>query len=124
VAARLAADVEGRTAQSEPLVVVIDDGDELGESAAAAALLNLVRRGRDRNVRVLAAVERAAAHRAFGNWLREIRSDGTGLLLRPDLDVDGDLFGVRLPRGLRRSFPPGRGYVVDAGVAELVQIAS
>ena len=53
----------------------------------------------------------------------ELRNDGHGLLLRPELDLDGELLGTRLPRGFRRSFPPGRGYLVDAGAAELVQVA-
>jgi S-DNA-T family DNA segregation ATPase FtsK/SpoIIIE len=123
-AARLAAELDARSEADRPLVVVIDDAEELAESVAATPLLTLVRRGRDGGVRVLAGAERNAAHRAFGNWLRELRNDGQGLLLRPELDVDGELLGTRLPRGFRRTFPPGRGYLVEGGVAELAQVAA
>jgi S-DNA-T family DNA segregation ATPase FtsK/SpoIIIE len=107
-----------------PGVVVIDDGEELAETVSAAALESLVRRGRDIGVCVVAAAERQAAQRAFAGWLRELRKDEHGLLLDPDPDVDGDLLGARLPRRSNPVFPPGRGYVVDRGLVELVQVAS
>jgi DNA segregation ATPase FtsK/SpoIIIE, S-DNA-T family len=75
-------------------------------------------------VRVLCACERQAAQRAFGGWLRELRKEEHGLLLAPDADVDGDLLGVRLPRRTNPVFPPGRGYLVERGSIELVQVAA
>jgi S-DNA-T family DNA segregation ATPase FtsK/SpoIIIE len=104
-------------------VVVIDDGEELAESLGAAALETVVRRGRDVDVRVVAAVERQAAQRAFAGWLRELRKEEHGVLLDPDTDVDGDILGVRLPRRSNPIFPPGRGYLVQRGRVELVQVA-
>jgi S-DNA-T family DNA segregation ATPase FtsK/SpoIIIE len=106
-----------------PMVVVIDDGEELAESLAASSLETIVRRGRDLHVRVLCASERQAAQRAFGGWLRELRKEEHGLLLAPDADVDGDLLAVRLPRRTNPVFPPGRGYLVERGAIELVQVA-
>jgi S-DNA-T family DNA segregation ATPase FtsK/SpoIIIE len=82
-----------------------------------------VRRGRDLDVRVVCACERQAAQRAFGGWLRELRKEEHGLLLAPDADVDGDLLAVRLPRRTNPVFPPGRGYLVERGAIELVQVA-
>ncbi len=110
-------------AQPNPALVVIDDGDELAEALGAAPLETVVRRGRDLPVRVVAAAERQAAQRAFGGWLRELRKDQHGLLLAPDLDVDGDILGTRLPRRSSPVFPPGRGYLVERGTVELVQVA-
>jgi S-DNA-T family DNA segregation ATPase FtsK/SpoIIIE len=107
-----------------PAVVLIDDGEELAESLGAASLEQLVRRGRDARICVVAAAERQAVQRAFAGWLRELRKDEHGLLLDPDPDVDGDLLGARLPRRSNPVFPPGRGYFVDRGVVELVQVAS
>ena len=101
----------------------IDDGDELAEALGAAPLETVVRRGRDLPVRVVAAAERQAAQRAFGGWLRELRKEEHGLLLAPDLDVDGDILGTRLPRRSSPVFPPGRGYLVERGAVELVQVA-
>jgi S-DNA-T family DNA segregation ATPase FtsK/SpoIIIE len=115
-AARLA-DVEG------PAVLVIDDGDELAETLGSASLETLVRRGRDAGICVIAAAERQAVQRAFAGWLRELRKDEHGLLLDPDPDVDGDLLGARLPRRSNPVFPAGRGYYVDRGLVELVQVA-
>jgi S-DNA-T family DNA segregation ATPase FtsK/SpoIIIE len=83
----------------------------------------LLRRGRDRGVHVVAALERGQA-RHYAPWIRELRKDGTGLLLDPDLDLDGELLSVRLPRRSNAFFPPGRGYLVVNGTARLIQVAS
>ena len=107
-----------------PVLVVVDDGEELAEALGAAPLETVVRRGRDLPIRVVAASERQAAHRAFGGWLRELRKEQHGLLLDPDLDVDGDILGTRLPRRSSPVFPPGRGYLVERGTIELVQVAT
>ena len=124
-AAELAARVERRTLDGDnpPLVIVVDDGDELADTPGGRALETIVRRGRDLNARIVAAGERQAVHRAFSGWLREIRKDESGILLNPDLDVDGDILGVRLPRRSNLSFPPGRGFLIKRGVAELTQVA-
>jgi DNA segregation ATPase FtsK/SpoIIIE, S-DNA-T family len=107
-----------RPAGAPVVLVVVDDGGELSE---LMALETIVRRGRDGGVRLLAAVETHAAARAFGGWLREIRSVRRGLLLAPDPETDGDLLGVRLPRSSPVPPAPGRGYLVGAGAAELIQ---
>ncbi len=122
-ATRLALELEERAPGGRPVLVVIDDGEELAESMAAPALETIVRRGRDLDLRVLCACERQAAQRAFGGWLRELRKEEHGLLLAPDADVDGDLLGVRLPRRTNPVFPQGRGYLVERGTIELVQVA-
>jgi S-DNA-T family DNA segregation ATPase FtsK/SpoIIIE len=104
-------------------VVVIDDAEELAEGPGGIALETLVRRGRDHDVRLIVAVERQAAQRAFAGWLRELRKEEHGLLLDPDPDVDGDLLGTRLPRRSSQVLPAGRGYLVRRGAIELVQVA-
>ena len=45
-------------------------------------------------------------------------------MLRPDVDSDADIFGVRFPRRARTVFPPGRGYLVSRGELELVQVGA
>jgi DNA segregation ATPase FtsK/SpoIIIE, S-DNA-T family len=120
---RLVLELDRRSPGDRPFVLVVDDGEELAESAAAPAMETIVRRGRDLDLRVLCASERQAAQRAFGGWLRELRKEEHGLLLAPDADVDGDLLGVRLPRRTNPVFPPGRGYLVERGTVELVQVA-
>lgn len=125
LAQRLADEVRSRAEQPDPapLVVVIDDGDELTEGRTATALEQLVRRSRDAGTVVLAAVQTHVVHRTFGGWLTEIRKAKHGLVLMPDVDIDGEIFGVRLPRKTVRAFPPGRGYLIRRGACDLVQIA-
>jgi DNA segregation ATPase FtsK/SpoIIIE, S-DNA-T family len=123
-AATIATAVQARSGSEPPLVLVIDDGEELAESLAAPSLETVVRRGRDLGVSVVVAAERLAAQRAFTGWLRELRKDEHGLLLDPDPDVDGEILGARLPRRSNPVFPAGRGYLVDRGAVELVQVAS
>jgi S-DNA-T family DNA segregation ATPase FtsK/SpoIIIE len=109
-----------RPPAAPPVLVVVDDGTELSE---LTALETLVRRGRDAGVRVLAAVETHAAQRAFGGWIRELRNAQRGLLLAPDLDADGELLGVRLPRTALAPPAAGRGCMVADGAVEQVQVA-
>lgn len=105
-----------------PLILFIDDADELAEGPCAYALEPLVK-ARGEGLRVVAAAETLALHRSFGGWLAELRKHKQGLLLDPDVDLDGDLLGVKLPRRQKRAFTPGRGYQVTRGRIELVQTA-
>jgi S-DNA-T family DNA segregation ATPase FtsK/SpoIIIE len=125
-AERLAALVEERRpsgVREADTVLVVDDADELADGMAALSLETVVRLGRDLGVRVVAAAERHAAGSAFGGWVHELRKSKYGLLLEPDLDVDGDILRVRLPRWTSPVFPPGRGFLVDRGTVELIQVA-
>ncbi len=105
------------------VVIFVDDADELAEGIASLALEPAVRKSRDTGFRFVVAAETRSLHRSFGGWLHEIRKDRRALLLDPDIDLDGDLVGIKLPRKQQRSFPPGRGYLVERGEVELVQVA-
>jgi S-DNA-T family DNA segregation ATPase FtsK/SpoIIIE len=66
---------------------------------------------------------RTDALKMLGHWSVGVRRSRTGLLLQPDVQVDGQLLGVTLPR---RPTPPvrsGCGYRIDPGGFELVQVA-
>lgn len=106
----------------DPLLLFVDDADDLAEGPSSLALESLVRE-RGGRTRVIAAAESMALHRSFGGWLSELRKHKQGVLLDPDLDLDGDLLGVKLPRKQKRAFPPGRAYLVNRGRIELIQIA-
>ena len=115
---------EAANTADDRVVLVIDDGEELFESASAATLATLARRGRDSGMRIVAAVELRSALRAFGGWLAEVRKDRHGLLLQPGQEMAGELLGATLPRAAAgRPTPPGRGYLVVRGGVELVQVA-
>ena len=102
--------------------VFVDDGDELFDVPAADVLQETIKWARDNAIRFVIAVETHAAHRAFGGWIAELRKEKQGLLLEPDVDVDGDLLAVRLPRR-KQAFPPGRGYLATRGGGRLIQVA-
>jgi S-DNA-T family DNA segregation ATPase FtsK/SpoIIIE len=123
-AARLLEEVEGGVYFDRPAFLVVDDAGELTDARIAAMLERVVRLSRDTRLRVLAAVETGAARGIGSPWIRELRREGHGLLLQPDLDADGDLLGVRLPRRVAAPLVPGRGFIVVRGVAELVHVAS
>jgi hypothetical protein len=78
----------------------------------------------DRRSTTVVAAGRADALRAeYGHWTRVVRRSRTGLLLRPDREVDGELLGAVLPRHQLEPERTGRGYLVHGGSAELVQVA-
>jgi S-DNA-T family DNA segregation ATPase FtsK/SpoIIIE len=86
-------------------------------------LEELCRRGRDERIRVVAAVDNRWALRAYGGLVPELRRSKRGVLMAPDLELDGDLVGVRLRPPLETASLPGRGFLAQVGVNELVQVA-
>jgi S-DNA-T family DNA segregation ATPase FtsK/SpoIIIE len=116
--------LEAGELDGKPVFVFIDDGGELSESTVVSQLEQLVRISRDGSLRVVAATETSAARGIGIGWIRELRKEGHGLLLQPDLAADGDILSARLPRHVTAALTPGRGFVVSRGVAELVQVAS
>ena len=103
-------------------VIFVDDttdlDDEVDEELARLAALT-----RHTELRIVAAAESVLARRAYGGLVAELRRERRALLLQPDVDLDGDLAGVRLARRSLRPVPPGRGEWVERGVASLVQVA-
>jgi S-DNA-T family DNA segregation ATPase FtsK/SpoIIIE len=97
-----------------PALVLVDDADTVDE-------LDL-RELRD-GVHVVAAGRTDVLRGAYGHWTRAVRRSRVGLLLRPHLDLDGDLLGAALPRRVSVPMTPGRGFLVVDGAARLVQVA-
>jgi S-DNA-T family DNA segregation ATPase FtsK/SpoIIIE len=65
---------------------------------------------------------RPDAFRGMQPWQRMVSMSRTGLLLRPAPD-DGEVLRIRLPREAPMRALPGRGYLVEAGGLEQVQVA-
>lgn len=114
--------IESAASQTTPVLVFVDDAEELFDFGGSYEMENLVRAARKGLCRFVVAAEIQSARRALSGWFAEIRKEKSGLLLAPDLDIDGDLFAIRLPRWPRH-FPPGRGYLISRGQSELVQVA-
>jgi S-DNA-T family DNA segregation ATPase FtsK/SpoIIIE len=60
----------------------------------------------------------------FGHWTTTVRRSGLGVVLGPAGDLDGDLLACPLPRSWPLAPRPGLGWLVQAGRAQLVQVAS
>ncbi len=104
-----------------PLVVVVDDADRVDD--ADGALVGLAT-GRHPQAHLIAAVPPEAVRAAFGHWTAELRRSGTGLVMRPRSDLDGDVLGIPLlPRLTVSLSGPGRGVLVVGGEAIPVQVA-
>ena len=73
------------------------------------------------DLHIVAAGRADALRSAYGNWTQTLRRSRLGLALKPDIDRDGDLFGVTLPRKGPTQFAPGRGYLIADGQFELIQ---
>jgi DNA segregation ATPase FtsK/SpoIIIE, S-DNA-T family len=110
--------------QSAPSVLFIDDGGEIADAASVTRLERLVRVARDSSLRVVSSVEAGAARGIGVSWIRELRREGHGLLLDPDLAADGDLLGARLPRRVAAPMSAGRGFLIVRGTAELMHVAA
>jgi S-DNA-T family DNA segregation ATPase FtsK/SpoIIIE len=122
--ASLVQSFESGELDGQSVFVFVDDGGELNDAMALSQLERLVRVARDGSLRVIAAVETSAARGVGLGWVRELRKEGHGLLLQPDLAGDGDLLSARLPRRVPAPLGPGRGFLISRGTAELLQVAS
>lgn len=103
-------------------VVIIDDAEDLADTADGS-LARVTKRSRDLNIWVIVACDTQAAHRSHRGCIAEVKKDRHALVLMPDVDVDGDLAGVRFPRRTSIQFVPGRGYLVRRGIGSLMQVA-
>jgi DNA segregation ATPase FtsK/SpoIIIE, S-DNA-T family len=102
-------------------VVLIDDAEALEDPAGAVEAL-LKRRLPD--VHVFAAGRADLLRSAYGHWTQTVRRSGAGVLLRPDVDYDGDLLAVRLPRQAPAAVTVARGWLVNNGETGFIQAAT
>jgi S-DNA-T family DNA segregation ATPase FtsK/SpoIIIE len=101
-------------------LVLVDDAESLDDSGGVLERLStadlpgllFVAAGRNDGIRT-----------GYSHWTRPLRRSKLGVLLRPDVDLDGDILGASLPRRAPVAMVPGRGYVVNSGDAELIQVA-
>ncbi len=115
--AELAAEI---AAAEHPQLLLIDDADVLDDPTRA--LTNLFATPLAHLHAIVAG--RADALRSLGHWSVGVRRSRVGVLLQPDLQVDGPLLGVTLPRRPAPPARPGCGYRIDPGGFELVQLAA
>ncbi|MBF4584520.1 FtsK/SpoIIIE domain-containing protein [Curtobacterium sp. VKM Ac-2887] len=104
-----------------PVLLLIDDAERFEDGdQAIATLLTTERPG----LCVVAAGRSADLRSLYSHWTRAVRKSRCGVLLQPDVDYDGELLGVTLPRRAPVALTVGRGYAASGGTVRLVQTAS
>lgn len=118
-AGELAELVDQLRAREGRRLLLIDDADCLEDPTRA---LSELASGSEPGLHVIAA-GRSDGLRGIAHWTAGLRRSRTGLLLMPDLQMDGALFGIALPRRPNPPQRPGCGDLVIAGAIELAQVA-
>lgn len=107
-------------AETGPVLLLIDDAHSFDD--LDGTIKGLLTSGQP-NLRVAAATSADTFRNLHGHWTKWLRQSKAGILLKPNIDLDGDLLGVTLPRRAPVAMIRGRGYLVQNGETEVVQVA-
>jgi hypothetical protein len=102
-------------------LLLVDDLPELLDPALDDAIERLVNLQREAAFALVVSSGPADLRQAYSGCLSHIRKARKGILLTPDLVVDGDIFNVTLSRTHIPS-SVGRGYLVDGPEAVFLQL--
>lgn len=102
--------------------VVVDDAELMSDSMLAEPLSRILLSGRDADHGIILAGSTSDLGRAYAGFVPVALKSRCGVLVAVESPGDGDLFGVRLPRGAGPG-PLGRGLLIRPGTAAPVQIA-
>jgi S-DNA-T family DNA segregation ATPase FtsK/SpoIIIE len=105
-------------AEGRPVLLLVDDVEAVDPDGRV--LPDVLARP---DLVVVAAGRADTLRGLYSHWTRTVRQSRAGLLLQPDIDLDGDLLGVRLPRRTTTAIGPGRGYLCADGEVDLLQVA-
>ena len=112
--------VDDATGTSRLTLVLVDDAESIDDAGGVLERLSTSDRP---GLLFVAAGRNDGIRTGYSHWTRPLRRSKLGVLLRPDVDLDGDILGASLPRRAPVAMVPGRGYVVNSGEPELVQVA-
>ena len=102
------------------VLVVIDDVERIEDPQGKLAQLLA---DDTEFLRIVLAGRADVLRSAYGHWSAAARRSRHGLALRPNPEIDGDLWHTPLPRRLNVRGGPGRGVVVRDGSHAIVQVA-
>lgn len=103
------------------VLVVIDDADRIDDPGGHLARLLA---SDDARLRIVLAGRGDVLRSMYGHWSAAARRSRHGLALRPNPDVDGELWQTPLPRRLQVRGGPGRGVLVGDGICTVVQVGT
>jgi S-DNA-T family DNA segregation ATPase FtsK/SpoIIIE len=108
-------------AHQGPVVMFIDDAEQFDDAdGAITGLLSAARA----DLHVIAAGRSDILRSSYGHWAKKtLAVSKIGVIIRPNIDLDGELLGATLPRRSPVRMMTGRGYAVHNGDIELVQVA-
>ncbi|MEY9935291.1 S-DNA-T family DNA segregation ATPase FtsK/SpoIIIE [Catenulispora sp. GP43] len=107
-----------------PLVVLVDDGDVLKDAPAGRVFSDIIANVADVTRALVVAGEAEELGVGFSGWHTELRKARRGLLLSPQGTTDGNLIGIRVPRGaVGGQVQPGRALLhLGDGALSTVQV--
>jgi S-DNA-T family DNA segregation ATPase FtsK/SpoIIIE len=99
-----------------PVLALIDDGHRLDGEGLRELLQEACA-----HLHLVVSVANTALRASFGHWTRRLTESRTAVLLCPDVDLDGELLGVHLPRRAPAEGGVGRGWLVADGTTTYLQ---
>ena len=116
-------EVEALMEPEGPVVMVIDDGELLKHMDADDYVRTVIRTGTDTGKAVVLGGDSSDVGSGFTGWQVDVRGR-QGVLIGPQSTSEGELIGVRLPRGSAGGRPsPGRGMAnLGDGVLQTIQV--
>jgi DNA segregation ATPase FtsK/SpoIIIE, S-DNA-T family len=110
-----------RAHSDQPHLLLIDDAEMVDDPGN---ILSSLLAERHNNVWVIAAGRADVLRTSYTHWTTAIRRSRIGLALRPQLEIDGELWMTPLPRRVIGQFPTGRGFLITDGTTTLIQSAA
>jgi S-DNA-T family DNA segregation ATPase FtsK/SpoIIIE len=105
-------------ADAPVVVVLIDDAESIDDQR-----LETLGASRRPNLLVVVAGRADMLRTNYNHWSHRVRRSKLGVIIKPDVDLDGDILGTRLPRRPPVAMTIGRGYIVNNADPTLAQIA-
>ncbi len=118
---RLATELLPLITPARPTLLLVDDADAVDDPMNV--LSGLLGGASPADLFVVAAGRSESLRGSFSHWTRSLRRSKLGVLLRPNVDLDGELLGVNLPRRVPVAMTVGRGFLVNSGDVEIIQVA-
>ncbi|MFT4189575.1 MAG: FtsK/SpoIIIE domain-containing protein [Aeromicrobium sp.] len=107
--------------ENKPVFLFVDDAERVEDTDQS---LNNLLAASPVNLTVVAAGRGSDLRGLYSHWTKTLRKARCGVLLQPDVDYDGELLGVKIPRTAPVALTPGRGYACVSGGVALVQTIS
>jgi S-DNA-T family DNA segregation ATPase FtsK/SpoIIIE len=102
------------------VLVLVDDAEGIEDAGGVLGRLSTSDRP---DLLFVAAGRNDGIRSGYSHWTRPMRQSKVGVLLRPNIDLDGDILGAAIPRRSPVAMVTGRGYAACAGEIELLQVA-